>query len=247
MDILYIVGKGSKHDNMELRYSLRSICKYGYGIGKIVIAGTPPDWLSSEAVQVCCSDPFQYKHSNILRCIENVVDKGLVDGDFLYSSDDHFYVRPTDFANYPYYYKSEQLRPFVDDMDRFYKYHKSLVDTRMILIKNNLPYRNYSQHCNTHMNADVVREHREMIHATFKLHYGAEPTSIIMNAWSIRPDFPNTTLRRDSKIDHADNLKHLHEQIGSREAFSIGDAIFNGHALQDFFNEEFPNKCVFEM
>lgn len=247
MDILYIIGKSSKHDNIELRYSLRSICKYGHGIDKVVVAGTPPDWLSKEAVQVCVSDPFNYKHSNILRCIENVVNKGIVSGDFLYSSDDHFYVRPTDFNNYPYYYKSEHLRSVVDDMDKYYKYHRSLVDTRMILLKNNLPDRNYSQHCNTHMHSEIIKEYSEMIHSTFKLKYGVEPTSIIMNAWSVKEGFPKITLRHDSKIDFADDVKHLRELIGSREAFSIGDAIFNVSCLQDLFNEEFPDKCIFEM
>lgn len=247
MNILYVIGKGSKHNDIELRYSLRSICKYGFGIGRVVVAGTPPDWLSKEAVQVCVSDPFCYKHSNILRCIENVVDKGLIEGDFLYSSDDHFYVKPTDFSRYPYYYKSERLRSVVDDMDRFYKYHRSLVDTRMILIKNGLPYRNFSQHCNTHMHSDIIEEYREMIHSTFRLKYGAEPTSLIMNAWSSKKDFPKITLRHDLKIDFADDVRHLREQIGDRESFSIGDAIFNGRSLHDLFNEEFPNKCIFEM
>lgn len=247
MDILYIVGKGSRHDNMELRFSLRSICKYGQNVGRVIVAGTPPDWLSKEAVQVCCSDPFSYKHSNILRCIENVVDKGLVSGDFLYSSDDHFYVKDTDFDNYPYYIKSEKLRDSVTSSDKFFKYHKSLVDTRTILLKHHLPAKNYSQHCNTHMHAEIIREFRPLIHETYKLRFGAEPTSVIMNAWSTKPGFPKVTPRNDVKIDYADNIEDFYRRIGDREAFSIGDAIFNGLVLRELFMSEFPDKCVFEM
>ena len=76
MDIVYVIGGGkSSHGDIEMRMSLRSICKHGIGIGKVIVAGTPPDWLSKEVVQVCVSDCFGYKHNNILRCLENVVAK----------------------------------------------------------------------------------------------------------------------------------------------------------------------------
>lgn len=44
MDILYIVGKGrSLCDNKELRYSLRSLAKYGKNIDRIFVAGYCPE------------------------------------------------------------------------------------------------------------------------------------------------------------------------------------------------------------
>lgn len=247
MDILYIIGKGSKHNNIELKYSLRSICKYGKNIGKVIVAGSPPDWLSKEVVQVSCSDPYSYKHSNILNCIENVVDKGLVSGDFLYSSDDHFYIKPTDFDNYPIYLKSEALRDTVKKNDRIYQYHRSLVDTRMILETNGFPFKNYSQHCNTHMHSEIFVQYRDFIHQTYKLRFGAEPTSVVLNIWSTHQGFPPVTKRRDIKIDYAESVQDMYNHIGDREAFSIGDAIFNGLVWRDFFSSEFPEKCELEM
>ena len=38
MDVLYIVGTGSKHDNLELRWSLRSLAKFGRGVGRVIVA-----------------------------------------------------------------------------------------------------------------------------------------------------------------------------------------------------------------
>ena len=52
MDIVYILGTGSKHDNIELRMSLRSICKYGQNIGRVIVAGDPVDWLSDDVVKI---------------------------------------------------------------------------------------------------------------------------------------------------------------------------------------------------
>lgn len=247
MDILYIVGNVSKNDNWELRFSLRSICKFGQNIGRVIVAGTPPDWLSKEAIQVCCSDPYKYKHQNILRCIENVIDKGLLLGDFLYSSDDHFYVKPTDFSAYPYYLKSDNLRSMVDKNDKFYKYHRSLVDTHKLLLNHNLPTKNFSQHCNTHMHTEVFKSIRSIVHESYELPFGVEPTTLIMNKWiTLDPSIP-LTRRKDAKLDFAHTMDDLKNSIGDRECFSIGDAIFNGLTFTRFCREEFPDKCVFEM
>lgn len=40
MDILYVIGRGSKWENNELRYSLRSLEKNGINVGNIFIAAT---------------------------------------------------------------------------------------------------------------------------------------------------------------------------------------------------------------
>ena len=50
MDILYVVGTGSKWDNNELRYSLRSIDKYGINIDRVFIVGTKPDFCDGKSI-----------------------------------------------------------------------------------------------------------------------------------------------------------------------------------------------------
>lgn len=245
MDILYIIGNGSLHDNLELRMSLRSISKYGSGIGRIIVAGKPPEWLSEEVVALDIPDRYSYKHQNILHCIETVVDMGLVDSDFLYSSDDHFYVKPVDFENYPVFLKCD-LRTTVNKTDPYYQYHCSLYDTRRLCMKYGLPTVNYSQHCNTHMHSEVIKEIRDIIHESYKLPYGVEPTSIIMNAWQTRPGAPAVQTREDVKILMADSIEDIYKQIGDRDCFSISDTVFGSRAITDFFQSEYSIKSIFE-
>lgn len=245
MDILYILGGGSTRNNLELRMSLRSIAKYGTNIGKVIIAGSIPQWLTDDIIKVPLKDRYSYKHQNILHCIETVIDLGVVNGDFLYSSDDHFYVKPVDFDNYPFYYKCE-LRRAVNKTDPFYQYHKSLYDTRMLCEKYGLPTENYSQHCNTHMNTQVFNRCRAIIHESYQLPYGVEPTSILMNMWQTFPNPPRTILREDVKILKAQSIEEVYEQIGDRDCFSIGDSIFNDKAIYDFFSHEYNIKSIFE-
>lgn len=245
MDLLYVIGKGSKRGNLELRMSLRSICKYAKNIGKVVVAGAPPEWLSDEVIKLEVADKYQYKHSNILLCIEEAVTQGLLDGEFLYSSDDHFYCKPVDFDNYPYYYKCA-LRSQAFRIDPHYKYHKSLVDTRELCLKYGLPTDNYEQHCNTHMHSDIIKGIIEIIHESYLLPYGVAPTSLIMNAWQMIGNPPQCIKRKDLKLLVAESLNDIYEKIGDRDSFSIGDSVFRTTAMADFFAHEYGEPCRFE-
>lgn len=245
MDIVYVIGTGSKNDNLELRMSLRSITKYGHNINRVIVVGDPPKWLSDDVIKVQVPDKYVYKHSNILMCIEKVVDLGLVEGDFLYSSDDHFYCRDVDFENYPYYLKGI-LRKTVNNLDPFYNYHKSLCDTRMLCQKHGLPVRNYSQHCNTHMHSEVIKRIKPILRESYGFPFGVEPTSIVMNAWMTFPNAPSVVKRDDVKILQAKSIADIWEQIGDRDCFSIGDSAFSGKAMMSFFKEEYESRSLYE-
>lgn len=245
MDILYVIGKGSQKNNLELRMSLRSLIKYGKNIGKVIVVGKPPKWLSDEALKLDVTDLYSYKHQNILYCIEKAIEANLVKGDFLYSSDDHFYVKPVDFGDYPYYVKGA-LRYSVDRVDPHYEYHRSLYDTRLFCVKHGFPTMNYSQHCNTHMHTEVFRRILSLIHESYKLPYGVEPTSFIMNAWQTMPSPPTVIKREDLKIQNAKNVADIYSQIGERDCFSISDRLFRSQAIFDFFDQEYPYSSPFE-
>lgn len=247
MDILYIVGTGSKHDNIELRMSLRSICKYGKNVGRVIVAGYPPSFLSDEVIKIPVPNKFQRKHLNLVYCIQQVVNKGVVTGDFLYSSDDHFYVKNVDFDNYPIFFKRTELRNHATPGEKHYGYHLSLKQTRETLEKFHLPIVNFEQHCNTHMNAEVIKESGELIEASYKMERGCAPTSLFMNAWMTRPGGPKTFSKRsDIKMRAEKTVREIRERIGAAECFSIGDAAFSTPALMEFFKEEFPAPCKYE-
>lgn len=247
MDILYIVGTGSKHGNIELRMSLRSICKYGGNLGRVIIAGYPPDWISDEAVKMIVPNKYQRKHQNIVHCIQEVVDKGLLQGEFLYSSDDHFYVKRVDFDHYPFYFKNTSLRKTAVPGEKHYGYRLSLKQTRDLLEQHKLPTVDFEQHCNTHMNADVVKVFRNLMDDSIKTERGCAPTSLIMNAWMSLPSGPKQVMKRsDIKIRLARNAAEIRQQIGDAECFSISDSAFSTPALAEFFKEEFPDPCKFE-
>ena len=247
MDILYILGTGSKHDNIEIRMSLRSICKYGKNIGRVIVAGDPLDWMSDEVVKVPIPVKFDRKHHEMMNRVQYCVQHGIVDGEFLVSSDDHFYVKPTDFANYPYYVKSLKLRERATKGTRSYGYHLSLKQTRELLERNNMPTIDFEQHCNTHLHAKVCRDFKWLLDASYLLERGSPPTTLVMNAWLTTNYAPTKLIkRRDVKLRTEQTVEDMRAAIGDQECFSISDSIFATDAMMDFFREEYPEKCRYE-
>lgn len=237
MDILYIVGKGlSQWQDNELRYSLRSIAKYGRNIDRVYIAGFCPSFVNREAVTyIKVRDEVQgKKHHNILHCILEAVRLSDIGNDFLYSSDDHYYIRPTDFDSYPFFCKG------VLPEKGSGQYQHSLQETRELLETCGLPFLNYSWHGNTHFRRDLIESPRFQKLCKFAslTEEGVEPTCLMLNYWQAVEGFPITE-REDYKSSDEDLEKNGRECISSA-------AVLDGHSLADFLRAEFPNKCKYE-
>ena len=174
MNILYIIGEGCSHcDNNELRYSLRSIEKYGIGVDKIFVAGYCPWWLSEEVVKIPCEDIYDDKNSHNTRT-NNVLHKLLVAVDthpelgdeFLVSFDDNFYIRETDFNNYPHYVKISDIDNSITlsySDENSSDYRKMLSNTRTICDSFGLPYFNFAVHRNLYVTKKAIDDNREFL------------------------------------------------------------------------------------
>lgn len=237
MDILYIINGPS----MQLRYSLRSIDKYGKNIDRVFICGPTkkPDFLSNIIYIEHPDDyPGEYKQKNILSSIEYTVLNTDISENFLYSSDDHFYIKETDFNNLPYYYRHNSLNNYSQNN----KWTKSMYDTYLLLNKYNLPYYNFSEHCNTHMFKSIFFEFKDIIHESYTLENGCEPTSIILNcALSKNMFYP--TYRKDIKIKNNSFNKY---KISNEECISTNDLEFIGKTGDYLYNEFNNYKSKYE-
>jgi len=196
MDVLYIVGRDSLHDDIELRWSLRSLAQYAKGIGRVIVAGYPPAWLSDAVVRIPVLDRSDgYKHHNILAAImaafeaKDAAGNYLVADEVLYSSDDHFLARPCDLDDYPFYFKAELLPRANDYRREPTAYQKSLIRTRKLLEAAGLEPRNWSGHRNTHLSRRDVPKVKELLALGERLglgRFGYEPTCLFMAARAAR-------------------------------------------------------------
>ena len=230
MDILYIVGNRlSEWYNNELRYSLRCLDKNGINVGRVFVCGYRAPFLSEKnVIFVQCKDGTNVKHYNILHAIDYAIrntDIGCKDGgNFLYSSDDHFYVQPTDFKKYPHYWRGVEL-PTEGNSD----YKRTLRSTRELLETCGMPTYHLAWHGNTWFNAEVWRERRFELICQFAqtMPEGCEPTCLMLNYMigTGRLSIDDFTYRADCKLGAEATQDGVAFLATEREVLSASDNI----------------------
>ncbi len=252
MDILYIIGRGSKWNNKELLYSLRSIAKNGINVGRVFVAGYIPPFVNrKEVICVPVEDKTDTKHYNILHAIEEAVERTDIgcndNGDFLYSSDDHFYIKPTDFAQYPFYWRGADLPANLSPDDKHKKYHTTLISTRKLLEAYDLPFYHFAWHGNTHFTTRLWNDEvfKRMRRLSYIMPEGCEPTCLMLNYWITRDDV-QMKVRSDIKLGMYETRATFQTKVEGREVFSSVDNIQCSY-MAEYLQTNFPDKCKYEV
>lgn len=248
MDILYVVGKGfSEWNDNELRYSLRSIAKYGKNVRRVYVVGHCPYWLNPEEVTLLpLRDEGNNKHVNILRAIEYAIEKSDISEQFLYSSDDHYYVRETDFDNYPVYWRGYDLPDTEPQKPTWYQ--RTMKQTHDVLRAFGLPARFYAWHGNTHFNTRLWKQQRMVFlrRLAQTMPDGCDPSCLMLNYWEgVEPEtMPERVARNDGKIIQEDAGVTIERKIEDKEVLSTTDIV--GVGFKTWLQKQFPKYCKYE-
>ncbi len=109
-DVVYILGDGAADiGDRPLRWSLRSLAKYASNVGRVIVCGRIPDWLSDEAVKVpsdVTTARPDGKGWNILYGHKAAIEGAELTSPYLFSADDHYLTRPADLDLWPRYYNA---------------------------------------------------------------------------------------------------------------------------------------------
>lgn len=245
MDIIYIYN-GYKNSE-SLRYAMRSIAKNGKNIGRVFLLGDKmPMWCSDEVIPIYYSSENKlYKENDITNAIFKATEHPLVKNRFLISGDDYFYIKPTDFDNYPIYLKGMLPRSVEGTQNMGgWKYVLSLINTRALLTAAGLPFGNYSGHHCFYGDKKLMNEFRNIFNAAFMLEYGAVFDSIMANIMIDKLGI-KAVPRKDNKIKNCVDYADLLQKIGDTECFSTTeDALNNG--VREVLKQLFPEKSIYE-
>lgn len=97
MHVVYILGTGSLHDDIELRFSLRSL-KFVKGLNKVFIVGHRPNWVT-EITHLPFEDKHKAKDRNLIDKIKHYCEQS--DGNpFIKMSDDHVFIKEWSIENH---------------------------------------------------------------------------------------------------------------------------------------------------
>ena len=241
-DLLYVLGTGSKHNNIELRYSLRSIQKYCTNYDRIFVIGADPGFTNENVIYIPSEDlGCGYKHHNILANIQKVAFTTDISDYFILQSDDHFYVKPYDFANIPIYYKGELKTEYEGSN----MYNASLLMTRIILEEHNYPTYNCSAHCGTLLNKQIIKDlNYTLIKEAHETYECVEPTCLINNVM-IKDFNMQPVYRKDIKIKEFKGKGEIEDIIKDNFCFSIYDDAFD-FGIEDILQEIYSEPSIYE-
>lgn len=244
MDLLYVLGNGSKHDDVELRFSLRSIEKWCKGYDRIFVVGRKPDWLTNVEFYPC-EDDMGAAHKNMMKKILLACNETDISNWFVSQSDDHFYVRPYDFKKTGVYHKGE-IHTMMANQNQSEEYVRSMLDTCEYLKERGYGTLNGSQHCGCLFYKPLILQlQEELFKPGFDLQYGIEPSSTMANAL-VKHMKKKYVYRRDCKVSEFHGEQHLKEIIGDNFCFSIYDRAFQ-YLILPILKRWYPEPSKYEL
>lgn len=251
MDVVYVIGTGSKWENNELRYSLRSIDKCGIGLHNVIIVGDYlPDFVDPNKViffQVP-DMPGDSPARNVYRKINHVFSTRAFEK-FLLSFDDHFFIKPTDFDNYPILYKGWRMPKPGDTDIGDERYTKTMADTGFWMELHHLDMRYFEGHTNKLYSVQAwfylksIGLERWMYETEYGISTSAPMAAAFLKLNRLGYDYP-CQYRKDIKLKHL-NTPEDWKLLEDANSFSIYDsAIHTG--VEEFLQKLFPDPCRFE-
>lgn len=100
MDALYVLGKSSQYDNLELRLSLRSLERNAKDLESVFIVGEKPNWIKN-VVHIPVDDVYT-RENNVFRKILTACKLDISEN-FFFMNDDFYMTRPFIMGDYPFF------------------------------------------------------------------------------------------------------------------------------------------------
>lgn len=231
--IILPLGHGSRNNDLELRYCLRSIEKHLTGYGDIFIVGEKPGWLQN-VVHIPCADHGDKtydKERNIFTKIMTACADERVTDDFLFLNDDHYLLQDYRAGHFPYYYYGmlSEKRTVTDYKNTIWNTQKHHGEIN--------PY--YADiHCPILYNK--VKFIEWVAALDWWVHFGFAIKTVYCNGiLPLMVEYP------DLKINEPLTAAQITEQLTGRAWFSIGDKAFHGE-IKKVLQDLYPKKSNYE-
>lgn len=224
-DIVYIFGHGSKWDNNELRYSLRSVEKHLSNVGNVYLVGNAPEFISG-----VIAIPFK----ETCHKLENIINKTLaacnhpdISENFICYYDDHFLLSDFDADNFPCFHKGE-LREHAQRAKG--NYRKLILNTERALLEVGRTTLSFNVHCPQPINKKL-----------FKI---PPPETLVKSIYG-NTTYVDVAYSPDYKLFEKKSTGEYLNQLKEAKFFSISDkAMCKG--LHELFQILYPKPSKYE-
>ncbi len=242
VDMVYVIGTGSRWNNNELRFSLRSLSKNLKNVGNIFIVGDIPDFIKN-CIHVPCTDIFDpaiNADGNMTHKLLTVCKRADLSENFLFMNDDFIINSPIAANKIPWLHKGDMAaQPPSYWVTQFYRHR--LKRTFDELKARGMKTMQYDYHApmlmNKHSFISVMEkfDYASGIGYTFRSIYG---NSLELHAMPI--------LHQKTVIFKYYTLAEI-----KTKSSNINFVGYNDSGLNDSFKwwliDNFPNKCKYEV
>lgn len=153
IDVVYVLGTGSRWNNNEIRFSIRSLVKNLKGFRNIFVVGACPSFLQN-VIHIQAEDIFAPEtnadgniiHKVLVACADERISEN-----FLFINDDHIITEPVNVGEIPPFHKGDMME-YAPDFWQLNLWRKRLWRTKNILTTSGLTTYNFDCHTPMLMN-----------------------------------------------------------------------------------------------
>lgn len=229
IDILYIKGKKSENDDLEIKYSLRSLERYVMDYGRIFITGECPEYIDQKKVVFTPADDIGTPMTNHWWKVLKTIQMTDISDYFVLMYDDIFFTTVTKLSRYiPY-----QRGMLGEQHTGSAAYRNCLEETKKWLEKNGLPTYDYELHIPFIYNRENFMKMGSTEGRAVRSTYG--------NMFFPRPEW--APYRSDVKIRATDESPN--DLPSMYDCFSVSDSAFK-YEVKKWCEEHFQTKSRWE-
>ena len=247
IDVMIPLGTGSQFKNLELRYCLRSLERYGRGIRRVVIVGEKPKWLSEAATHIYCPYFDGPKDARIAFKTLWAFEHTDLSNEILFANDDYIFREIFDVRQVPPYQRGTLLDAANRHDGTPSDYHAILKATHDLLLLAKLPAYFYDIHVPIRYRRDKFVELKPWWEKARTAHNGLVIKSIYANATCrniIGPYLGDCKIGEYTTADNLDRI--LAKQFPKRFMISYGDGPLYDN-FEEWLYRHFPTKSRFEI
>jgi hypothetical protein len=237
IDIVYPLGSGSRWQNNEIRYSLRSVEKHLKGFRNIYVVGQQPVWLEN-VIHIKTDDPLRHNaDGNITLKILKACQDPNLSNPFLFINDDHIFLKDIHVLDIKNYHKGDLSHK----SEKYFEgglYVQRLKRTRDILRRHKLPTLHFD--CHTPILIDKEKYPEIMNRFEFRVDIGYTMKSLYANSLHLKGLY-----RPDFNLKWRFTYREIEKMTADKTIMAFNDAGITGD-LKKFLAETFPNSSKFE-
>lgn len=242
-DVVYKLGTGSKYNDDELRYSLRSLSNFQQ-LGKVYIVGHKPKWVQN-VIHIPAVDEYSVnKDANlIVKITLACLDKDITQ-QFLHFSDDQVLLKSIDIE---YFERPLINNKYLNDVSvpgkKLNRWQRRLWRTFEVLKKNKLKFDCYEAHIPYLVDKTLFPE--TLLKYDFGYDLGYTGNTLYFNTLGIKGKMITQfdLCRLEKQTIHVQDIKN---QAKDKLILNYTEPAIN-NVLFDYLRELFPNKSQYEM